>query len=55
MKVVELDTKKPDVCQFCGGEHREIRCLRVKSLEVDEDGAVVFVEFFPPEVWKPRA
>lgn len=57
-KVVGIDggKSKTDPCMFCGGDHPSLTCLRVKDLELDEDGSIIRVRFFPPEVWqKTRA
>lgn len=52
-KVVGLESKKLDACLFCGGEHSSLTCLRVKELELHEDGSIAFVAYYPPEVWNP--
>jgi hypothetical protein len=57
-KVVGIDTKpKPvDSCQFCGHIPAcpALTCPKVVRFELFEDGTIAAVEFFEPDVWKPR-
>jgi hypothetical protein len=55
-KVVGITSaKKP--CQYCGADpaHPDLSCPRIKYAEIYEDGSLAAVEFFEPEIWKPRA
>lgn len=57
-KVVGLEsTKKPEPCQFCGADppHASaLVCPRLKYAEIDDSGGLIAVEFFEPEIWKPK-
>ena len=55
-KVVGIESgKKSEPCQYCGTEpaHPGLSCPRIKAAELWEDGALVAVKFFKPEIWNP--
>jgi hypothetical protein len=53
-KVVGLDTKKPEVCFYCGAKpaHPHLTCPRIKAASLFDDGTLEAVEFFKPSVWQ---
>jgi hypothetical protein len=59
-KVVGIESaKKPDddACLYCGKVPAclGMTCPKVVRFELFEDGSIAAVEFFDPDVWKPRA
>lgn len=53
--VVGID-KSPPNCPFCGANPScpDLTCPRLSAAELFDDNTIAAVEFFPPEVWKPK-